>query len=78
MNRPHDNCCGNYYQIKIKGRLGSGWEDWFEGMTVKYNEGITTLAGPVIDQAALHGLLIRIRDLGLYLISVNCVEPDRK
>jgi len=76
MNKSHKNCCCDYYQIKIKGRLGSGWEDWFEGMTMTYKNGITTLTGSVTDQSALHGLLIRIRDLGLYLISINRIEPD--
>ena len=64
------------YQIKVKGRLGSQWSDWFEGMTITYQEGITTIAGEVLDQAALHGLLIRVRDLGLTLVSVNRVETE--
>ena len=64
------------YQIKVKGRLGNQWSDWFEGMTITYKEGITTLAGEVLDQAALHGLLIRVRDMGLQLISVNRIEPN--
>ena len=64
------------YQIKVKGRLGSQWSDGFDGMTITYREGVTTIAGEVIDQAALHGLLIRIRDIGLQLISVNRVESD--
>jgi len=59
------------YQIRIKGHLGSQWADWFEGMTIRLEEnGDTLLTGPVIDQAALHGLLKKIRDLGLPLISV--------
>ena len=64
------------YQIKVKGNLGSQWSDWFEGMTITSEEGVTTITGKVADQAALHGLLIRIRDLGLPLISVKRVEPD--
>ncbi len=64
------------YQIKVKGRLGNQWIDWFEGMTITSDGGVTTITGPVTDQAALHGLLIRVRDLGLPLLSVNCVEPD--
>ena len=59
------------YEIKVRGRLGSQWSDWFEGMTITYLEGITTIAGEVLDQAALHGLLNRIRDLGLELESLN-------
>ena len=66
----------SHYQIKVKGQLGSQWSDWFEDMTITYQEGMTTIAGEVLDQAALHGLLIRVRDLGLTLISVECVQPD--
>ncbi len=65
-----------YYQIKVKGRLGSQWSDWFEGMTITSEEGVTTLAGKVADQAALHGLLIRVGDLGVTLISVIRVESE--
>lgn len=60
----------------MKERLGSQWSDWFDGMTISYKEGVTTISGKVVDQAALHGLLIRIRDLGLKLISVNRIEPN--
>ena len=64
------------YQIRIKGHLGSQWTDWFEGLTITLdNNGETLLAGPVIDQAALHGLLKKVRDLGMPLISVIPVEP---
>ena len=66
-----------HYQIKVKGRLGSQWCDWFEDMTITSEEGVTTITGKVADQAALHGLLIRVRDLGLPLISVKRVEPDQ-
>ncbi len=65
-----------HYQIKVKGRLGSHWSDWFEGMAIFYEEGVTTISGKVVDQAALHGLLIRIRDMGLQLISVYRIESD--
>ncbi len=62
------------YQIRLKGHLGSEWTDWFEGLTITLEEdGETLLTGPVIDQAALHGLLKKIRDLGMPLISVNRV-----
>ena len=64
------------YQIKITGRLGDQWSDWFGGMTITYQEGITTITGEVLDQAALHGLLMRIRDLGLELISMNPLESN--
>lgn len=64
------------YQIKISGHLGSEWRDWFDGLTVTPEEdGNTLLTGPVVDQAALHGLLKKVRDLGIPLISVACVEP---
>jgi hypothetical protein len=66
------------YQIRIKGHLGHQWTDWFEGLTITLEEeGETLLSGPVIDQAALHGLLKKVRDLGLPLLSVNRVEPGR-
>ena len=66
------------YQIKIKGRLGRQWTDWFEGLTITQDEdGDTLLTGPVVDDAALHGLLKKVRDLGLPLLSVNRVEPGQ-
>jgi hypothetical protein len=64
------------YQIRLKGHLGHQWTDWFEGLTIKLEEdGDTILTGPVIDQAALHGLLKKVRDLGLPLLSFSPVEP---
>ena len=66
------------YQIRIKGHLGSQWTDWFEGLTVTLEEdGDTLLTGPVIDQAALHGLLKKVRDLGMPLVSVSPLEHDK-
>ena len=63
------------YQIRIKGHLGSQWTDWFEGLTITLEEdGDTLLTGPVIDQAALHGLLKKVRDLGMPLLSVSPLE----
>ncbi len=64
------------YHIRLQGHLDSGWGDWFGGVTVTFNDdGTTLLIGEVIDQAALHGLLKKVRDLGLSLISVNRVNP---
>ena len=66
------------YQIRIEGHLGQQWMDWFEGLTITLEEGgDTLLTGPVVDQAALHGLLKKVRDLGLPLVSVNPVGPDQ-
>ena len=65
------------YQIRLKGQLDHQWEDWFEGMTITLEgNGDTLLTGPVADQAALHGLLKKVRDLGMPLVSVNRVQPD--
>jgi len=67
------------YQIRIKGLLDRQWTDWFGGMNVAPTDnGDTLLTGPVEDQAALHGLLKKVRDLGMPLISVSPVEPDRR
>lgn len=64
------------YQIRVKGHLGRQWTDWFEGLTIRLDDnGDTFLTGPVVDQAALHGLLKKVRDLGMPLLSVVCVEP---
>ena len=66
------------YQIRLKGHLGCEWTDWFEGLTITLEEdGTTLLTGPVIDQAALHGLLKKVRDLGLPLVSVSPVESGQ-
>ena len=63
------------YQIRIKGHLGSGWTDWFGGLTITLEDnGDTLLIGPVVDQAALYGLLKKVRNLGMPLVSVNRIE----
>ena len=65
------------YQIRLKGHLGQQWTDWFEGLTIALEEnGETLLTGPVVDQPALHGLLKKVRDLGMPLLAVTCVESD--
>ena len=64
------------YQIRVQGRLDGRWSDWFGGMAITQEGSITRLTGPVVDQAALHGILSRIRDLNLRLISVAPLEPD--
>ena len=64
------------YQIRIKGHLSSRWLDWFDGLAITLEEdGNTLLNGPLIDQAALHGILKKVRDLGMPLLSVNSVGP---
>jgi hypothetical protein len=64
------------YQIRIEGHLGPGWTDWFGGMTITLEDnGETLLTGAVEDQAALHGLLRKVRDLGIPLISAIRVKP---
>jgi hypothetical protein len=64
------------YEIRLKGHLETRWAAWFDGLTIIHDsDGTTIIHGPVADQAALHGLLQKTRDLGLPLISVNYVEP---
>ena len=65
-----------WYEIRVKGHLDSRWAAWFDGLAIVYgSDGTTMIHGPVADQAALHGLLQKIRDLGLPLISVNQAAP---
>ncbi len=63
------------YQVRITGQLDARWADWFEGLTITLDGGDTLITGPVVDQAALQGLLKKVRDLGMPLVSVNPVEP---
>ena len=66
------------YEIRLKGHLDERWAAWFGGLTIRLEDnGETLLTGPVVDQAALHGLLRKVRDLGMPLLSVNPVEPGQ-
>jgi hypothetical protein len=67
-----------YYELRVNGVLDSRWSAWFDGLRVTSDEsGQTVIAGPVVDQAALHGLLTKVRDLGLPLISVRQIDPNQ-
>jgi hypothetical protein len=66
------------YELRVQGVLDNRWSAWFEGLQVSSDErGQTTITGPVADQAALHGLLAKVRDLGLPLLAVRRLDPDR-
>jgi len=66
------------YEIRLKGHLNDRWADWFSGMSIRLEDnGDTLLTGPVVDQAALNGLLKKVRDLGMPLLSVNFVKPGQ-
>jgi hypothetical protein len=66
-----------HYEIRVNGVLGSGWSAWFDDLQITSDDrGQTTIAGPIADQAALHGLLAKIRDLGLELLEVRRTDPD--
>ena len=70
----HEN---GYYEIRLSGHLDQRWAEWFGGLTLTHrNDGTTVLHGPVVDQTALHGLLQKVRDLGLPLVSVTQVASD--
>jgi hypothetical protein len=73
-NSPNSN--SQIYEIRLKGHLDNRWSAWFEGLTITLEkDGDTLLTGLVVDQAALHGLLKKVRDLGMPLVSVSPVEP---
>ena len=75
-NRQRDPDEPMIYHIRITGHLGREWTDWFEGLAITLEaNGDTLLTGPVVDQAALHGVLKKVRDLGLPLVSVTRVGP---
>jgi hypothetical protein len=82
MNKTHDlpeyYDGSGLYEIRLKGHLDNRWSDWFGGLTITLEEdGNTLLTGPVVDQSELHGLMKKVRDLGMPLISVNCVYPGQ-
>ena len=70
---------GKYYQIQVKGHLEARWSQWFNGLTIRnISNGEAILSGYVVDQAALHGILIKVRDLGLPLVSVHYLDKVEK
>lgn len=78
MNETHTKMANHsepgIYEIRLKGHLGKRWANWFDGLTITLaDNGDTILTGPVVDQAALHGLLKKVRDLGLPLCSLKCL-----
>ncbi|MBO0777350.1 MAG: hypothetical protein J2P37_00870 [Ktedonobacteraceae bacterium] len=77
-NSSHEKAESLIYQIRIKGHLDCKWADWFAGLSITSLEnGETLLTGPVLDQAALHGLLRKVRDVSLPLVAVMQVEPEQ-
>ena len=74
MVKPNAYTASHVYRIRVKGHLDPKWEDWFEGMTITHKEEDTILEGAVKDQPALHGLLVKIRDLNLVLLSLDHIE----
>jgi hypothetical protein len=76
LNLKTDSVQPTVYQIRLKGHLGRQWADWFGGLTITLEDnGDTLLTGLVVDQAALHGLLKKVRDLGVPLLSINPIKP---
>lgn len=66
------------YRLTLKGHLESDWSEWFDGLTItSADNGETILTGPIADQTALHGVLIKIRDMGLPLLALTRLDPDR-
>ncbi len=66
------------YEIRVKGHLAREWSEWFEGLAIRHDaKGETVLAGLLADQAALFGILVKVRDLGLVLLAVNQIHPNK-
>ncbi len=69
----------NWYEIRVQGHLDQYWSEWFDGLAITYDvDDNTVLRGPLVDEAALHGMLIRVRDLALPLLAVNRIEALRE
>ena len=69
----------NWYEIRVQGHLDQYWSEWFDGLAITYDvDDNTVLRGPLVDEAALHGMLIRVRDLALALLAVNRIESLRE
>ena len=78
MTKLQQEPAGEIYEIKLKGHLNESWADWFDGMAFTHeSDGTTMLTGAIFDQAALHGLLKKIRDLGMPLLAVNRLDLDQ-
>ncbi|MCL4302272.1 MAG: hypothetical protein KJ077_41675 [Anaerolineae bacterium] len=77
-SKPQPHTGLTLYQIRVKGHLPDYWSDWFGGLTLILDaeRGETLLSGPVVDQAALYGILLKLHNLNLSLLSVNCVEAE--
>ena len=76
MTNPHKYHGSVKYRIKLHGHLDRNWSNWFKQMAMSTEGDQTILTGPLVDQAALHGLLVRIRDLNLTLVTLERIEPD--
>ena len=75
---PNDHHKAGRYEIRLKGHLDARWAAWFDGLSLTHeSDGTTILSGPMVDQAALHGVLRKVRDLGLPLVSVSHIEPQQ-
>ncbi len=68
-----------HYEIRVKGHLGARWSAWFDGLSLtNEDDGLTVIRGPLVDQAALHGVLQKLRDIGMPLVSLTPLRPNQK